>query len=248
MPSLDDERAAGGSPAEAEPAHLVHRVAELWDDYLGERLSGLYLIGSLAHGGYSARYSDIDVALVARDLLTSDELDALLRMAKGIGDDFADKLSLFWTDETFASGRFPILDRVDYLDHRVPVLQRRQALPVRPTLVEVRHFLAGAPLHNWSGRVDRFMALRELPLVDSKRYLSAMLYPARYAFSWQTGAVCSNDQAVAFARTHGFFGAATDVIEQALLCRRRGGDPAHLWPLRPVLKDLRDACTAIARA
>ena len=28
---------------------------------LGERLIGAYLIGSLAHGGFSRRYSDIDV-------------------------------------------------------------------------------------------------------------------------------------------------------------------------------------------
>ena len=31
---------------------------------LGERLIGTYLIGSLAHGGFSRRYSDIDIALI----------------------------------------------------------------------------------------------------------------------------------------------------------------------------------------
>jgi predicted nucleotidyltransferase len=246
MSNLDEARAASGNFAAAEPAHLVHRAAELWDDYLGDRLSGLYLIGSLAHGGYSARYSDIDVALVTNALLTTEELEAVLKVAEVVGESFAEKLSLFWTDDTFASGRFPILDRIDYLDHRVPVWERRQALPARPTLREVRHYLAGAALRDWSRHVERFIALQELPLVDSKRYLRALLYPARYAFSWQTGAVCSNDDAVAFSLTNGLFGAGTRLIEQALLCRRTGRDPAHLWPERKVLLELRQACEALA--
>jgi hypothetical protein len=32
---------------------------------LGNELLGIYLIGSLAHGGFSRRYSDIDVAVVS---------------------------------------------------------------------------------------------------------------------------------------------------------------------------------------
>ena len=42
-----------------------NEVAHLWKHQLGQRLVGAYLIGSLAHGGFSARYSDIDMALIA---------------------------------------------------------------------------------------------------------------------------------------------------------------------------------------
>jgi predicted nucleotidyltransferase len=66
---------------DADPAYFVHRAAELWDDHLGERLSGVYFIGSLAHGGYSERFSDIDVALISKDLLSADDLDAIHRSA-----------------------------------------------------------------------------------------------------------------------------------------------------------------------
>jgi hypothetical protein len=220
----------------------VHRAAELWDDHLGERLSGVYFIGSLAHGGYSERFSDIDVALISKDLLSADDLDAIHRSAALASENLARKLSLFWADEAFSGGRFPILDQVGYLDHRLPVLQRRQALPARATLSEVRSYLAGTPWQNWSEQVARFCSLEDLPSADTKRYLRTLLYPARYVFSWHTGTVCSNHDAVAFSREHGFFGASAELIKRALHCRTEGNDPTHLWAERDVLGQLRDIC------
>jgi hypothetical protein len=49
----------------AEAVEFANEVAHLWKHQLGQRLVGVYLIGSLAHGGFSARYSDIDMALIA---------------------------------------------------------------------------------------------------------------------------------------------------------------------------------------
>jgi hypothetical protein len=39
---------------------FAHALAPLYRAQLGERPIGAYLIGSLAHGGFSHRYSDID--------------------------------------------------------------------------------------------------------------------------------------------------------------------------------------------
>jgi hypothetical protein len=41
--------------------------------HLGTDLAGIYLIGSLAHGGYRARYSDIAVALITEQPLSEVE-------------------------------------------------------------------------------------------------------------------------------------------------------------------------------
>ena len=42
-------------------------LASVYRAQLSERLIGAYLIGSIAHGGFSHRYSDIDLALVTED-------------------------------------------------------------------------------------------------------------------------------------------------------------------------------------
>ena len=39
-------------------------VAAFLDAKMGANLLGIYLLGSLAHGGFNRRYSDIDMALV----------------------------------------------------------------------------------------------------------------------------------------------------------------------------------------
>jgi hypothetical protein len=51
--------------ATAEQARgLARSIAAYWQDALSERLLGVYLLGSLAHGGFSARYSDVDFGLI----------------------------------------------------------------------------------------------------------------------------------------------------------------------------------------
>ena len=123
---------------------FVHRVAELWDHYLGERLAGVYLIGSLAHGGYSVRYSDIDIALIVDDALSSGEIDTVHANVAAYSTELAARYSLFWADAKFSVGRFPPLDRIDYLDHAVPLLERRHLEPERPSLAEIRGYLRGS--------------------------------------------------------------------------------------------------------
>ena len=42
-------------------------VAAILDAKTGANLLGVYLLGSLAHGGFNRRYSDIDMALVTKN-------------------------------------------------------------------------------------------------------------------------------------------------------------------------------------
>ena len=45
---------------------FARRLVGHWQQALGTELLGAYLIGSLAHAGFSRRYSDIDMALVQK--------------------------------------------------------------------------------------------------------------------------------------------------------------------------------------
>ena len=42
---------------------FAHALASPYQAHFGERLIGAYLIGSVAHGGFSHRYSDIDLVI-----------------------------------------------------------------------------------------------------------------------------------------------------------------------------------------
>ena len=48
----------------SEMEHFVARVADYYSSALGAVLVEVYKLGSLAHGGFSRIYSDIDVGLL----------------------------------------------------------------------------------------------------------------------------------------------------------------------------------------
>ena len=111
---------------------FAHGIADYWQEKLGDRLLGIYLIGSLAHGGYSARYSDIDLGLISNDGLAPTEIEAMRTHARDVAPELASRLSLFWSDRGFNIGRFPPLDRLDYLDRAQLLIEHEPSLR-RPT-------------------------------------------------------------------------------------------------------------------
>lgn len=225
---------------------FAHGIADFWDRHLGERLIGFYVIGSLAHGGFSSRYSDIDLALLAEDSLTSEDLACMGERATALSPDLAPKLSLFWTERHFSVGRFPPLDRVDLIDHGIALIEREHVRPARPTLSQIRTYLGAEPLRNWALQAEKLSALAVLTGANHKAYLRTLLYPARFVYSWTTGKMASNDAAVAWLRLHAHAGLDLDLIERALKCRNEDLDPDYLFPERSKLLLHRDACLGLA--
>jgi predicted nucleotidyltransferase len=133
---------------------FARRLVPRWQESLSIELLGAYLIGSLAHAGFSRRYSDIDIALITAAGLSPSALDRVRSEAVALSADWGPKVSVFWTDRHFILGRFPLLDRIDYLDHAVVLVEHECVLPARPSLEEIRHYLRGAPLAR-TGRTVR---------------------------------------------------------------------------------------------
>jgi hypothetical protein len=92
---------------------------------LGGRLLAAYALGSLAHGGFSALVSDVDLGLIVSDPLQAgdaDTIEAVAELQKRKGSDLHERLSVFWgTPATLRGerrgGRFPPLDRLDLIEH-----------------------------------------------------------------------------------------------------------------------------------
>lgn len=115
--------------AQSAALDFARRTIPFWQAAFGSELLGVYLIGSLAHGGFSRRYSDIDMAVVTQAGLSPQTLDRVRSEAAAVSVEWAAKLSVFWTDRYFGLGRFPLLDRVDYLDHAVVLTGHVAAWP-----------------------------------------------------------------------------------------------------------------------
>jgi hypothetical protein len=221
------------------------RLVQHWQAELGAQLLGAYLIGSLAHAGFNRRYSDIDIALVMAADLSQVALDELKRSAIALSSDWGPKVSIFWSDRHFALGRFPPLDRVDLLDHSVALVERQRLRPPRPTPEEIRQYLRGAIFATWVDRARSFAAAEKLEPKDHKMYLRTILYPGRFCYSWITGRVGSNEDAVAFLKERPLAGLDIELIARALRCREAAADPDVLFPARTALPGQFDACASL---
>jgi len=113
--------------AQAAAVDFVRCIVPFWQAALGSELLGIYLIGSLAHGGFSPRYSDIDMAVVTEAGLSPQALDLMRSQMAAVSAEWAARLSIFWSDRHFGIGRFPPLDRIDYIDHAVVLMERAGA-------------------------------------------------------------------------------------------------------------------------
>src|SRR5262245_29102938 len=236
-PSVSDRSAA------AAATEFARVIASVCKRRLANRLlCGAYLLGSLAHGGFSRRYSDIDLALILEGDPGSVAFDGIRAEAAEFSPDHAQKLSLFWADRNFSIGRFPPLDRVDYLDHGVTLLEHERVLPARPSLDEIRSYLRGAPFTTWAKNARHYAGLDQLEAADLKPYLRTLLYPARFTYSWATGRMASSDDAVTHLRERPPAGLDLGVIERALQCRRGNSDPDPLFSTRAILEQQIEAC------
>lgn len=231
--------------ARAAAMDFARGLADAWFAARDLDLLGVYLIGSLAHAGFSRRYSDVDLALVSGTWLTAPVLDRLRRDAVARSAECGPRLSVFWADRDFSVGRFPPLDRVDFVDNAVTLTERERVRPPRPTLTEIRDYLRGAPFTSWAEGARAFANDDALAPADRKAFLRTLLYPARFCFSWATGRMGGNDEAVAFVQEQRPTGIDVELIARALDCRRAAADPDMLIAARAVLPCHVEACRAL---
>jgi hypothetical protein len=117
--------------------------------------------------------------------------------------------------------------------------------PVRPMLQEIRDYMRGVPFATWADRARNFAAAETLEPKDHKSYLRTLLYPGRFCYSWMTGRMGSNDEAVAFLDKTRAIRLDPSLLARALQCRQADADPDFLFAERTTLPSQVDACAAL---
>ncbi len=210
----------------------VKDVANYFAFELGSALVEAYQLGSLAHGGFSSVYSDIDVGILLKSEAPPSAIGALIENARSMDSEYGKKLSVFWGNPACSWGRLPALDRLDLLDHGIPLLYNRKAEFFRPEKAQIRGELLNSIERSWKPRIDELRALKLLVPAQRKPYIRAILYPARLIYSWDCLSVDSNDRAVEYLGTIKLRGLDVQPIAQALECRRGHCTAEDVFSLR----------------
>ena len=197
----------------------VVRVAEHFKSRLGASLAEAYKLGSLAHGGFSNIYSDIDVGLLLNCNEPPNPISELIAEAKSLDVEYGKKLSVFWGNPDCTWGRLPVIDRLDLLDHGVPLLHGVKPSFRRPTKHEIHQEQLESIERSWKSRLPELSRLKTLEPKDRKPYIRALLYAARLIYTWDNLAVDSNDRAVEYLHHIQPPGLDLEPIAMALACR-----------------------------
>jgi hypothetical protein len=213
----------------------VSQVAEFFDGQVGSALVEVYQLGSLAHGGFSTVYSDIDVGLLLNSTEPPAGMAEAILAAKNLHSEYGNKLSVFWGNPDYNWGRLPVIDRLDLLDHGVPLLYGRKAAFLRPTAAEVHQALLESFERSYRPRLAELSSLTRLEAHQRKPYIRNVLYPARLIYSWDKLAVDSNDRAVEYLHQIRPPGIDLEPIDRALACRQEKCAAEDVFALAPDL-------------
>jgi hypothetical protein len=213
----------------------VLRVAEFFNTRLGAALVEVYKLGSLAHGGFSAVYSDIDVGLLLDCAEAPAMMTDALATAKELDSEYGKKLSVFWGNPDYSWGRLPVMDKLDFLDHAVPLLHDHKPAFRRPTEAEIHQGLRASFERSYKPRLGELSSLKRLEAHQRKPYIRSVLYPARLIYTWDNLAVDSNDRAVDYLHQVRPPGLDLTPINLALACRQEKCTAEDVFALAPDL-------------
>jgi hypothetical protein len=219
----------------------VRSVADFFNARLGSALVEAYKLGSLAHGGFSAIYSDIDVGLLLQCSEPPAVMAEAIAAAKDLHSQYGKKLSVFWGNPEYIWGRLPIIDRLDLLDHGVPLLRGRRPTFPRPAADGIYRALRETFERSYKPRLPELSSLRQLGVQQRKPYIRAVLYPARLIYTWDKLAVDSNDRAVAHLHQVRPRGLDLKPIDMALACRQEKTAAEEVFAASPDLHKQFDA-------
>jgi hypothetical protein len=134
-----------------------------------------------------------------------------------------------------AGAGFPVIDRLDLLDHALPLLRGHKPDFRRPAAAEIHQALRESFERSYRPRLPELGSLRQLEAHQRKSYIRAVLYPARMIYTWDNLAVDSNDRAVEYL--HEVCPPNLDLrpIDVALACRKEKCRADDVFALRPNL-------------
>jgi predicted nucleotidyltransferase len=181
-----------------EMANYCEMIAAYFRRKLGASVRDVYKLGSLAHGGFSPVYSDIDVCVLLNCPEPPEEMGEFISDAKEIDPTHGKRLSVFWGNPDHAWGRLPVLDRVDLIDHGVPLLSASRADLERPDKASVRQALLQSVANSWEPHTKELLGIAELKQENRKPFIRCLLYPARLIYTWDRLEIASNDRAVEY--------------------------------------------------
>jgi len=241
------------STATAE--QVIADTVQAAQSVLGSEIEAIFVLGSLAHGGFAPLVSDVDVAIVVA-ASTPGTAERMARVQSIVVEEgsspLAERLSVFWADwHTVRTGegahsRLGPVDRLDLLDSGRLLLGSDLREPsVRPShrelVVMSADFIQGKFTDAY---LQRLRDTRALLAGGPRAVTKAILFPVRFVYTLRTGRIGLNEDSARWYADEGLPGSALAL--KALQWRNDGIADAELagQMLGAELDAIHDECFA----
>ena len=204
---------------------------------LGSEIDAIFVLGSLAHGGFAPLVSDVDVAIIVRATApgTAEQMARVQTLVVDkASSPLSERLSVFWADwHTVRTGEGPHsrlgpVDRLDLLDSGQLLLGSDLREPsVRPSHHELVVMSADHILNKFTDAyLERLRDTRTILAGGPRAVTKAILFPVRFMYTLGTGRIGLNDNSARWYAAEGLPGSA--LAMKALEWRNDGIADAEL--------------------
>lgn len=208
---------------------VLQSAVETAQQIFASRLIAAFALGSLAHGGFSPLVSDVDIALIIEDPLTTEDASKIAiiqNTVKNSSIPLAERTSIFWGSidslkNKSDQGRFPPLDKLDLIENGRLLSGKdiRNSLS-KPTQAEL--VILGAKFAiDYLGTPEIVQELLKPELIYQQgvRHLTKIiLFPVRLLYTAITGKIGHNAEAVTYYLANNT-GKKSELIEAAFQWR-----------------------------
>ena len=183
---------------------LINEISSSAQETFGTRCTAVYIMGSLARGGFSEIASDIDIGVIlSGDLQDSDfaNIENIQTTSVNKHTTVKNNVSIFWgniesINGVVDAGRYPPFDRLDLIDHALLLsgVDIRNEL-IKPTKEELEIASADFAL-GYLGSNKRINEFYNCELISNKGAVyvtKTILFPARFIYLEKTGEIAGND-------------------------------------------------------
>lgn len=183
---------------------LVNNVALVAQDIFKNRCIAIYLMGSLARGGFSEVASDIDIGIILDSPLQEDDqsnIDKSRSIARNKSPEIKNSVSIFWgsldsINGIIDAGRYPPFDRLDLIDHALLLTGTdiRSEL-IKPDKKELEISGAEFALNSlgYKERIKEFFDCARITQKGTVYVTKTILFPARFIYLERIGEIAGNE-------------------------------------------------------
>src|SRR3990167_5082577 len=186
----------------------IHLTLDKAKEIFRSRLLSYYVIGSLAHGGFSPLVSDVDIAIITTDYNNADakHIEQISNFVIKCDLPLCDRISIFWSNvrdlsvSTLKSGRgrFPAIDKLDLLNYGIlfygkDIKNQLNRPEIHNILIDSSTFAIKYLLND-----EMLTEIGESELLitrDARKLTKIVLFPIRLLYTLKTHRIGQNEHA-----------------------------------------------------